>query len=71
MRLREVFPEHRKVTHPYNKDKKITYSNSSLKVQIERKYGIVFNTREKLQEMFCVFCDTDTNHSPNLAQQRC
>ena len=30
------------------KDKKITYSNSSLKVQIERKYTTDFNTKEKL-----------------------
>ena len=59
------------MTHPYNKDRKVTYSNSSPKVQIERKYGIDLNTIEKLQEMFCVFCDTDTNHSLKLAQQRC
>ena len=29
--------------------------------------ALTLNTREKLQEMFCVFCDTDTNHSLKLS----
>ena len=34
--------------NPCNNDKKVTCSNSSLKVKIERKYATDFNTKEKL-----------------------
>ena len=49
------------MTHPYNKDEELTYQgqkkreNSSLKVKIETKYNIDFNTGEKLKENLLCF----------------
>ena len=40
MKLREVFPQNSKMTHPTINDKKVTFSNSSLKLWTERKYAI-------------------------------
>ena len=40
MRLREIFPENRKMTHPTIKDKKVTYYNTSIKLWKRIKYTI-------------------------------
>ena len=40
MRLKEIFPKNRKIKlSPIIKDKKVTYSNLSLKLWKERKYA--------------------------------
>ena len=63
----KFFPKIDKQITPTIKDKKVTYSNSSFKVWIERKYVIHLIPVKSYKKDF-VSCDTDTNHSLKLAK---
>ena len=71
MRLREIFPQNRKMTHPYNQEHKVIYSNLPLKLWKGRKFTTeVIPVRSYKKGL--VSCGKDikrfTNHSLKLAK---
>ena len=54
------FPKVGKWLTPTIKEKKVTYSNTSLKIWKERKYAIELIPVKKILERSCIFCGKDS-----------
>ena len=67
MRLRKVFPKIGNWLAPTIKDKKATYSNSSLKLWIESKCAFDLMTVKKYKKYFVFLMETTLKHHKSLS----